>query len=627
MTRLVTLDFETYYSKDYGLKKYTTEAYIRDPQFEVIGVAVKVDDYPTDWFSGTMEETKEWLSVIPWSESNLVCHNTAFDGAILAWRFGIRPRYYMDTLSMSRPLHGLSVGGSLAALAKHYGIGTKGTEVLDALGKKRLDFEPGELAKYGEYCKNDTELTYTLFNLLKANIPAKEMYMIDLMLRMFIDPVLELDAGKLETHLINVQRKKEILMQRIDSTIGRDALMSNPQFAEVLKKMGVEPPTKISARTGKEAYAFGKTDPEFKKLLDHEDDRVQAVVSARLGIKSTLEETRTQSFIGIAERGPLPILLNYYGAHTGRASGGDKINLQNLPRGGELRKSMQAPKKHKLVASDSAQIEARVVAWFAGEEALVQAFRNKVDIYSEFATTVYERPINRKRMEIVDGKETFPDFVEGFVGKTCILGLGYGMGKDKFKDTLKIGQAGVSVDMPLSDAERVVSLYRQKYPKIVSIWKQGQEALEAMANGFEYELGVGIKLKCKDNKIYLPNGMFVNYPNLRKSGNEFLYDARYGANKIYGGKVIENVVQALARIIVFDQMAKIDQQFRKKDSKANRFKVVLTVHDEVVACVPEVAVGKCVEYMEKAMSVPPSWCSDLPIACEAAYGDSYGDCK
>ena len=610
MTRLVTLDFETYYSKDYDLKKYTTEAYIRDPQFEVIGVAVKVDNYPTDWFSGTKEEIKEWLSVIPWKETNLVCHHTAFDGAILAWHFGIVPRYYMDTLSMSRPLHGLSVGGRLAALSKHYGIGAKGTEVLDALGKRRLDFEPGELAKYGNYCKNDTELTYTLFNLLKPEIPNKEMYMIDLMLRMFIDPVLELDAGKLDTHLINVQRKKEILMNRIDSTIGRDALMSNPQFAEVLKKMGVEPPTKISLRTGKESYAFGKTDPEFKKLLDHEDERVQAVVSARLGVKSTLEETRTSSFLGIAERGALPILLNYYGAHTGRASGGDKINLQNLPRGGELRKSMRAPKKHKLVASDSAQIEARVVAWFAGESGLVEAFRNKVDIYSEFASDVYQRPINRKRVEVVDGKETLPDFVEGFVGKTCILGLGYGMGKDKFKATLKIGQAGVSVDMPLSDAERVVNLYRQKYPMIVALWKQGQEALEAMTKGYEYDLGVGIKLKCKDNKIYLPNGMFVNYPNLRKSGNEYLYDARYGANKIYGGKVIENVVQALARIIVFDQMAKIDQAFRKKDTKANRFKVVLTVHDEVVACVPEPAVGKCIEFMEKAMAVPPSWCSD-----------------
>lgn len=646
MSRLVTLDFETYYSKDYGLKKYTTEAYIRDPQFEVIGVAVKVDDYPTDWFSGTMEETKEWLHAIPWNEANLVCHNTAFDGAILAWHFGIKPRYYMDTLSMSRPLHGLNVGGSLAALAKHYGIGAKGTEVLNALGLRRTDFEAHQLSQYGEYCKNDTELTYTLFNLLKPEIPAKELYIIDLMLRMFIDPVLELNRSKLETHLINVQRKKEILMNRLlklddrfttDSVerrmngesvdeIVRSMLMSNPQFAEVLKKLGVEPPTKISLRTNKETYAFGKTDVEFKKLLDHEDERVQAVVSARLGVKSTLEETRTSSFIGISERGPLPIMLNYYGAHTGRASGGDKINLQNLPRGGELRKSITAPEGHKLVASDSAQIEARVVAWLAGETELVEDFRANVDIYSKFASSVYGREINRKRKEIVDGKETFPDFVEGFVGKTCILGLGYGMGAEKFKGTLKIGQAGVSVDLPMSDAQRVVNLYRSTYPNIVSLWKEGQNAIDAMCKGYSYELS-HMKLRCENNKIWLPNGMFINYPNLRKSGNETLYDTRYGANKIYGGKVIENVVQALARIIVFDQMAKIDQAFRKKDKKGKRYKVALTVHDEIVACVPEEEVAECTEFMLKIMQQSPSWCSDLPVFCEAESGDNYGECK
>lgn len=627
MTRLVTLDFETYYDKEFSLSKMTTEAYIRDPRFEVIGVAVKVDDYPTDWFSGTMEETEAWLKAIPWDDSYLVCHHTAFDGAILKWRFGIEPKYYFDTLSMSRPVTGLNVGGSLAALAKKFCLGEKGTEVINALGKHRSDFTHNDLHQYGNYCKNDVELTYLLFNIFKPMIPAKEMYVIDLMLRMFIDPVLELNTASLETHLINVQRKKEILMNRLDASIGRDALMSNPQFAEVLRKLGVEPPMKVSLRTNKETYAFGKTDVEFKKLLEHEDERVQAVVAARLGIKSTLEETRTEAFIGISQRGALPILLNYYGAHTGRASGGDKINLQNLPRGGELRKSIQAPEGHQLVACDSAQIEARVVAWLAGETELVEGFRKNVDIYSNFATDVYGRPINRKRMEVVDGKETYPDVVEGFVGKTCILGLGYGMGKDKFKATLKIGMGGISVDMPIEDAERVVNLYRAKYPNIVNLWKQGQEALVALSRGHEYELGTAIKLKCKDNKIFLPNGMYVHYPNLRKADDGFVYDARYGATKIYGGKLVENVVQALARIIVFDQMAKIDQDFRKKDKKNQRFKVALTVHDEVVACVPDNAVKEVEAMMMKIMSIPPNWCADLPIACEAAYGSSYGDCK
>lgn len=616
MSRIVTLDFETYYDKDYSLKKLTTESYIRDERFEVIGVTVKVDDYPTDWFSGTMEETKDWLHSLSWYEYYLLCHNTAFDGAILKWHFDIKPKFYLDTLSMSRPITGQSVGGSLAALAKQYNIGQKGTEVINALGKRRSDFTELELLQYGDYCKNDTELTYKLFNILKAEIPRKELYIIDLMVRMFTDPVLELSTDTLEKHLVAVQKKKDLLMERIDQSIGRDALMSNPKFAEVLKKLGVEPPTKISLRTGKESYAFGKTDSAFKALLDHDDERVQAVVSARLGIKSTLEETRTASFIGISKRGALPIMLNYYGAHTGRASGGDKINLQNLPRGGELRKSIRAPKGHLLVASDSAQIEARVVAWLAGEEDLVQDFKQNVDIYSKFATEVYGYQVQ---------KASHP--TERFVGKTCILGLGYGMGAEKFKGTLKIGMAGMSVDIPLSEAQRVVKLYRGMYPFIEKLWKQGQEALEAMIAGHEYDLGVAIKLKCKDNKIYLPNGMYVNYPNLRKSGNEFLYDSRYGPNKIYGGKVIENVVQALARIVVFDQMAKIDQAFRKLDTPARRHKVCLTVHDEIVAVVPKDYVEEAQHFMGEMMLQTPSWCPDLPVSFEADFGESYGDCK
>jgi DNA polymerase len=392
--------------------------------------------------------------------------------------------------------------------------------------------------------------------------------------------------------------------------------MSNPKFAEVLRKFGVEPPMKTSLRTGKETYAFGKTDVQFKALLEHEDTRVQALVSARLGIKSTLEETRTEAFLAISKRGPLPILLHYYGAHTGRASGGDKINLQNLPRGGALRQSISAPPEHVLVACDSSQIEARVVAWLSGQTDLVEDFRRGVDIYSKFASDVYERPIDKA-----------VDKIERFVGKTCILGLGYGMGKDKFKQTLKIGQAGVSVDLPESDAERIVSLYRNKYSHIADLWKQGQTALEKMASGFEYEFGVGISLKCDSQGVHLPNGMIVRYNNLRKEEGQFVYDGRYGPVKIYGGKLVENVVQALARIVVFDQMAKIDQECRKWDTPNHRFKVVLTVHDEIVVCCPTSEGEKVLAFMSEIMATPPKWASELPVACEGAIGVNYAECK
>jgi DNA polymerase I-like protein with 3'-5' exonuclease and polymerase domains len=613
---VITIDFETYYDKEFSLSKITTEEYIRSEQFEVIGVAAKVDDQQTQWCTGSKEQIAKFLHDLDLPSHDVLAHHMAFDGAILAWQFGIRPKYYLDTLSMARPLTGLTVGGSLAALAKKFELGAKGTEVVNALGKRREDFSPQEIFAYGTYCMNDVNLTYELFKILKPHSTTKELYIIDLMLRMYIDPVLELDKEKLTHHLSNVQTKKEELMRRISDAIGKDDLMSNMKFADVLKKLGVEPPMKVSLRTNKMAYAFGKTDYEFKALLEHEDPRVQAVVSARLGIKSTLEETRTISFLGIADRGALPIMLNYYGAHTGRASGGDKMNLQNLPRGGTLRKSIKAPEGHVVIAVDSAQIEARVVAWLAGQDDLVEDFRNGVDIYSKFASDVYERPIDKS-----------VDKVERFVGKTCILGLGYGMGKDKFKSTLKIGMAGVSVDLPLEDAERIVKLYRQKYERITSLWSDADKALPAIANGFDYEFGATIALRATPEGIRLPNDMLVRYPGLHKTNEGFVYTTKRGSIKIYGGKVVENVVQALARIVVFDQMAKIDQEFRKRDSADTRFKVALTVHDEVVAVVPEDQAQRSLDFMIKVMSTPPQWAQGLPVACEGDFALTYGDCK
>jgi DNA polymerase I-like protein with 3'-5' exonuclease and polymerase domains len=613
---VITIDFETYYDKEFSLSKITTEEYIRSEQFEVIGVAAKVDDQQTQWCTGSKEQIAKFLHDLDLPSHDVLAHHMAFDGAILAWQFGIRPKHYLDTLSMARPLTGLTVGGSLAALAKKFELGAKGTEVVNALGKRREDFSPQEIFAYGTYCMNDVNLTYELFKILKPHSTTKELYIIDLMLRMYIDPVLELDKEKLTHHLSNVQTKKEELMRRISDAIGKDDLMSNMKFADVLKKLGVEPPMKVSLRTNKMAYAFGKTDYEFKALLEHEDPRVQAVVSARLGIKSTLEETRTISFLGIADRGALPIMLNYYGAHTGRASGGDKMNLQNLPRGGTLRKSIKAPEGHVVIAVDSAQIEARVVAWLAGQDDLVEDFRNGVDIYSKFASDVYERPIDKS-----------VDKVERFVGKTCILGLGYGMGKDKFKSTLKIGMAGVSVDLPLEDAERIVRLYRQKYERITSLWSDADKALPAIANGFDYEFGATIALCATPEGIRLPNDMLVRYPGLHKTNEGFVYTTKRGSIKIYGGKVVENVVQALARIVVFDQMAKIDQEFRKRDSADTRFKVALTVHDEVVAVVPEDQAQRSLDFMIKVMSTPPQWAQGLPVACEGDFALTYGDCK
>lgn len=606
--KVLTIDFETYYDKAYSLSKLTTEEYLRDSRFEVIGVAVKVNDEETTWFSGTHGDTLDFLSSFDVSNNIVLAHNAMFDAAILSWRFNLIPKKIADTLSMARAIHGTEVGGSLAALAQHYALGEKGTEVVNALGKRRIDFNAEDLDRYGAYCINDVDLTYGLFKSLVTDFPVSELNLIDLTLRMFTEPILVLDTYRLKNHLASVKFKKSELLGNVNTD--KEVLMSNPQLAVLLAQMGVEPPTKISPTTGKRTFAFSKSDEEFKALLEHEDPRVQAIVAARLGVKSTLEETRTERFIELAQRGKLPIPLRYYAAHTGRWGGDDKINMQNLPRTSPLKKAIFAPIKHVIIDSDSSQIEARTLAWLAEQNDLVEAFERGEDVYKIMASAIYGKP----EQEIT--KE------ERFVGKTTILGAGYGMGSTKFKNQLKV----FGVDLPEEECQRIISVYRETYPQIPKLWRQAGDALKAIANEQTAPLGREGVLVVEGSKgIRLPNGLFIKYPNLRRWTNdqgkeELVYDTKKGKtttpNRIYGGKVIENVCQALARIVIGEQMLRI----------AKKYKVAMTVHDAIGCVVPEHETETGKEFVEMCMRIRPNWAPDLPLNCEAGVGRTYGDC-
>jgi len=607
---LITIDFETFYSKEFSLTKLTTEEYIRSPFFEVIGVAVKVNDNPAEWASGTHEQIKAWLDTFEWETSLGLAHNAMFDGAILNWVFDIRPKLWLDTLSMARALHGVEVGGSLKKLAEHYNIGAKGTEIVNTLGLRRVDFTEQGLALYGDYCINDVDLTYKLFNKMWTgkNFPKKEIQLIDITLRMFTEPVLCLDQNLLHQHLEDVRDRKEKLLS--DAGIDKDNLMSNPKFAEVLRSFGVEPPMKESPATGQPTFAFAKNDEEFKALLEHPDERVQAIVAARIGAKSTLEETRTERFIGIAGRGLMPVPLKYYAAHTGRWGGSDNLNLQNLPSRGEnagkLKKAILAPEGHRIIDADSSQIEARVLAWLAQQDDLVQAFANKEDVYKKMASAIYS----------VAEDQVTKD--QRFVGKTTILGAGYGMGAAKFQAQLKT----MGVETELEECRRIIQVYRETNPQVVNLWRQAQSMLVGLVNGDAVQLGKKgvLTVVPKHYAIKLPSGLLMRYDGLSYTetdkGIQFSYKTRRGHTKIYGGKVIENVCQAVARCIIGEQMLRI----------ARKYRVVMTVHDAIACVVPESEVDEGMAYVEEAMRWTPDWATGLPINCEAGYGASYGDC-
>ena len=610
---ILTIDFETYFSKEVGFAKMTTEEYVRHPDFHVIGVSVKNGKGDTEWASGTPQELKRWLDEYSWEDSIALAHNAMFDGAILNWIFDIRPKFWADTLCMGRAIHGVEVGGSLGALAERYELGVKGDATKWAMGLRREDFTPQQLSEYGDYCINDVELTYALFQKMLPNFPKKEMHLINLTLRMFTEPVLRLDNQLLLQHKEDIAATKDALYDAIGIPKGeaKELLMSNNKFADALRSLGVLPPVKISATTGKETLALAKNDEEFKALAEHSDPKVQLLVAARLGVKSTLEETRTDRFLDIASRGTLPVPVKYYAAHTGRWGGDDKINLQNLPSRGtnanKLKLAIKAPPGCSIIDADSSQIEARVLAWLAGQDDLVKAFAEGKDVYKKMAAAIY----GKKEGDITSA--------ERFVGKTTILGAGYGMGAAKFQAQLN---SMSDVAITLDEARRIIDIYRKTNYQITNIWREAQNVLVAMARGEPAPLGKKGVLTVipKETAIRLPNKLLLRYDELSfdqgEKGVEFSYKTRRGRTRIYGGKVIENVCQAIARCIIGEQMLKISERYR----------VVLTVHDAIACIVPDAQVEEARHYVEECMRWTPAWAEGLPVNCESGVGKSYGEC-
>lgn len=611
---ILTLDFETYYASDFTLsgKELNTSEYVRDPRFKVHGGSI-MGQQTVQWLSH--DQLVEFFKTVDWPNTALLGHHTAFDGFILSQRYGYVAGFYLDTMSMSRVAFGHSVLHNLNDVAKRLGLSGKVKKASLTDTKGKVDLTEEEFFNLGEYAKDDATDTRRAFELMKPYVPDSELRLIDVTIRMFADPVLGIDEKLVQEVLDEEVASKLALVTT--AGVSADDLMSNDKFADLLRANNVVPPTKISVRTGKPAYAFAKTDLAFQDLENHPDPTVRNLVAARLAVKSTINETRAIRFLRAGENGAkLPVYLNYSGAHTHRWSGGNKMNLQNLMRGGKLRRSILAPPGHVIVVSDSAQIEARVLAWLAGQEDLVQAFREKRDVYSEFASIAFGRPIDRKRTEIgPDGQKFKPDELEGYIGKTCVLGLGFGMGAVKLKMGLEEGRGGPPVFLTLAETTNLVNTYRSVNNKIPALWRKMENIIQCMVLGTAGEYG---PLKYDLGHIVLPNGVALHYPGIccvdNGGSGSYMYLGLKNATKIYGGLLTENVVQALARCIIAEQMLRVQDA---------GYRIVTSTHDEIVIVAPEADADQALNVMIEIMSTPPDWAPDLPLAAEGGYDTCY----
>ena len=716
----VTLDWETAYGKhpvtqeNITLSKMTTEEYVRHPLFKVHSLGVKIERERA-FYIYKRDDLLHFLKAHPWQDSFVCCHHTHFDGAILSWRAGIKPALWGCTLSMARALYPHE-SVSLANIARLLQLGEKGHELVNFVNLWELTDEQQRIL--GGYCCNDVELTSDAFDAMKRNFPPSELRLIDLTIRLFTEPVLQVERSILIEEYKRERRSKRVLLKKCATD--KSVLASNDQFAALLLTLGVDPPKKLSPSKVKDgrvdpdnvgepplgilpsfktaglpvgdrvrmkeeknsypwAYAFGKSDEEFKMLLDHPDEQVQAVVEARMGIKSTIKETRSKRFFKIGKRGAFPVYHNYYGARTGRDSGGDKQNTTNLnrvdprdPTSGALRRSLNAPEKHVLVVRDLGQIEARKLSYAAGQEDLLDLFRAGGDPYNRQATKIFGYEVNRKLDEF---------WLEGLVGKSSTLGNGYGMGWSKFQESLRVGFMGAppllfdqvaaqkldaDIDTfchqrsykpgyaflrdealamkPLNVDEethlwhcaavkQIVDKYRQSNKAIVDFWGEAQRALDAIVRGETIPVGKRNLVTTCPEGFLLPNGMKIRYYKLqRNDSGEFRYLSNRRKKEwsyLYGGKAVENIIQALARIVLTDQMLEINRwlKLQRQTDKGKTYSVVTSTYDEVVACVPFYRADDCLQMMKEVMATAPAWCPDLPLKSSGGYAVSYGDCE
>lgn len=619
------LDFESFYSNDYTLSKMDPPSYILSPLFEAtcLGVARNGDQpYVVDG-----PDIPHFFDSLP-RGSAVVSHNALFDACIYSWRFNYVPRLIIDTLAMSRTLLGHKLKShSLAKVAEHLGLPAKGQFLANVKGMTRADIKAcGLWDQYVEYCLHDVDLCRSIFKILAAKLPTEEFLVHDLVARCAVEPMFCLDTNILAEHLAQVRAEKEDLYQKAVAAglVSKDQLMSNPQFAEILRQLGVDPPLKISERTGDPTYAFSRNDIEFMELREHPDHRVQVVVEARLGHKTTLEETRTERMLNIADLnfpyhgGPniLPIPLKIGAAITHRLGGDWKLNAQNWGRQSPIRRAVRAPWGCTVVASDAAQIEARLTAWFCGQDDMVEAFAKGLDVYALFASEYYGFPVN---------KRDHPG--PRFVGKTGVLQLGYQSGWLKFMRTVLLlsTKDGMPIELSESEAMRIVDTYRHKNSAISGRWEMLGAMINWMANADEdqtHEMG---PVTFHRQRITGPNGLEIHYDGLQyfPGSREWFYDYGGRTYKLFGGKVLENIIQLLARVATMQAALRV----HRRTSGILPVKFAHQAHDELVYLCPSEVAPVLAPILTEEMSRTPDWAPGLPLRGETKIGPSYGEMK
>lgn len=600
-------DYETFFSDDFTLSKLSTEQYVRDSRFEIHGIAMKwSSDTEARWY--TRDQWKYVAAQEDWSDVFMIHHHHNFDGLISSHHYDVKPKMLGCTLSMARLLLGNHISVSLDSVRKQYGFPPKTTPYSIFKGKHWEELTQNEQRLVAEGACDEVESIWKLFGILAKDFPSEEYLVVSETIKMFTNPTLKADTELLARiwEREEIDKRARLASLKLDPAVLRSA----DGFADLLRARGVEPekkPGKPNADgSEKLIYAFAKTDPFMEELLDDEDPEIRALAEARLGEKSNILQTRAETLGFMASRGPLCVYLRMYGAHTTRWSGGDGSNFQNFKKPDpeypeeadyNLRDAPQPPEGFVLAKPDASQIECRLLNFVAGQDDVIERFRNGQDPYVNVASAFYGYPVNKK---------DHPK--ERQVGKVLELQAGYGSGGLKIAKTLRT-KAGIILSE--SEGEKARDAYRSTHPNVVELWKAGGRMLSRLAGGPPTTWGPSV---VRDGRIYLPNGCPLNYSTIeyyRDPENAEKYwrlKTRRGWTKLYGAKLVENLIQALARVVISQAFIRI---------VGMGYRIVGTEHDSLWILIPRD--GKEKWHLDRCtaeMVRTPAWLPGIPLGCD-----------
>ncbi len=619
--RIICCDAETYFADDYTLSKMTTEAYVRDKRFECHGWAVKWDnDHEPKWYDD--RQARYIFAQEDWSDTAIIAHHQQFDGLILSHHYGIKPKLYLDTLSCARLLLGNHLSVGLDALVKHFGLAVKTVPYNLFRGKHWYELDRNTQQQVADGACHDVDLTWQLFKKLGPQIPREEFAVMDTVIRMFVNPVLRADTEMLARIWEREENGKAARLKELG--VEATELASAEKFAILLRAEGIEPETKAGKKGP--IYAFAKTDNFMEELREHDSSRVRALAEARLGEKSTLMQTRAETLGWMARRGPLCVYLKYAGAGTLRVSGGDGANWLNFKRGSDMRKAILAPEGHLLAPVDASQIEFRVCMYLAGQDDVIEQLRNDEDPYIPLACEFYGEKIYKPGKD--DPRRLEMEQKRG-ASKQANLMCIYGAAGAQFQKTLRIGLYGPPVKISIEDADRFVELFRRTHPKCcdrkIGYWAQAEVALRRLAEGSMMQWG---PLTIRDHRIYLPAGQPIVYDSLEwhipgpdEDVREFELKGfwrmrtRHGWKKMWGSKLVQNICEAVSRVIVSQAMNRITTK---------GFRVLNWPYDELLILLAndgqqEYHLQECIAEFAKT----PEWLPGIPLAAEGSIGERY----